>query len=115
VESTVLSAACQLNIQSLEHRRILSDLTLCYKLQHHYCDSSVADFFKVCSTSITRRNGQKLYKEHCSVDVTKNYLSNRDVDIWNCLPSCVVSASSLNSFEHNIKSVDFSKFLTVEV
>ena len=35
-----------LNIQSLEHRRILSDLTLCYKLQHHYCDSSVADFFQ---------------------------------------------------------------------
>jgi len=43
-----------LNIQSSEHRRILSDLTLCYKLQHHYCDSSVADFFKVCSTSMVR-------------------------------------------------------------
>jgi len=28
-----------LNIQSLEHRRILADLTLCFKLQHHYCDS----------------------------------------------------------------------------
>jgi len=51
-----------LNIQSLEHRRILSDLTLCFKLQHHCCDSSVADSFKVCSTSITRGNGQKLSK-----------------------------------------------------
>jgi len=55
VESTVLSARlATLNIQSSEHRRILSDLTLCYKLQHHYCDSSVADFFKVCSTSMVR-------------------------------------------------------------
>ena len=27
----------------------------------------------------------------------------------------VVSASSLNSFRRNIKSVDFSKFLTVDV
>jgi len=62
-----------LNIHSLEHRRILSDLTLCFKLQQHYCDSSVADSFKVSSTSITKGNGQKLYKEHCSVDVTKNY------------------------------------------
>jgi len=69
----------------------------------------------LCSTSITRGNGQKLYKEHCSVDVTENYFSNRVVDVWNCLPSCVVSAPSLNSFKHNIKSVDFSKFLTVEV
>ena len=113
----IFSHCCSasLNIQSLEHRRILSDLNLCYKLQHHYCDSSVADFFKVCSTSITRGNGQKLYKEHCSVDVTKNYFFNRVVDIWNCLPSCIVSASSLNSFNRNIKSVDFSKFLTVEV
>jgi len=93
-----------LNIQCLEHRRILSYLTPCYKLQHHYCDSSVADFFKVCSTSITRGNGQKLYKEHCSVDVTKNYFSIRVVDIWNCL-SYVVSASSLNTFQRNIKSV----------
>jgi len=63
-----------LNIQSLEHRRILSDLTLCFKLQHHYCDSSVADSFKVCSTSITRGNGQRLYKEHCSVDVTESLM-----------------------------------------
>jgi len=49
------------------------------------------------------------------LDVTKNYFSNRVVDIWSCLPSYVVSAPSLNSFKHNIKSVDFSKFLTVEV
>jgi len=62
----------------------------------------------------TRGNGQKLYKEHCSVDVTKNYFSNRVVDVWHCLPSCAVSAPSLNSFKHNIKSVDFSN-LTVEV
>jgi len=95
-----------LNTQSLEHRRILSDLTLCYKLQHHYCDSSVADFFKVCSTSITRRNSQKLYKEHCSTDVTKNYFSNRVVAIRNCLPSCVVSASSLNSFKGALHSYE---------
>jgi len=43
------------------------------------------------------------------------YFSNRVADIWNCLPSCVVSAPSLNSFKHNIKSFDFNKFLTVEV
>jgi len=61
---------------------------------------------KYSSTSITRGNGQKLYKEHCLVDVTKDYFSNRVVDVWNCLPSCVVSAPSLNSFKHNIKSVD---------
>jgi len=56
-----------------------------------------------CHYNITKGNGQQLCKEHCSVDV------------WNCLPSCVVSAPSLNSFKHNIKSVDFSKFLIVEV
>ena len=95
-----------LNIQSLQHLRILSDLALCYKLQHHYCDSGVADFFKVCSTSITRRNSQKLYKEHCSIDVTKNYFSNRVVAIRNCLPSCVVSASSLNSFKGALHSYE---------
>jgi len=50
-----------------------------------------------------------------ATDVTKNYFSNGVIDIWNCLPSCIVSASSLNSFKRNINSVDFSKFLTVEV
>jgi len=50
-----------------------------------------------------------------ATDVTKNYFSNGVVDIWNCLPSCIVSASSLNSFKRNINSVDFSKFLTAEV
>ena len=60
-----------LNLQSLEYRRISQDLMLCYQIVHGRCDITIASCFVHRSNDSTRGNQLKLYKCHCTVDVTK--------------------------------------------
>jgi len=69
-----------LNLQSLEYRRIFQHLMLCYGR----CDITIfASCFVHRSDDSTRGNQLKLYKCHCTVDVTKHYFANRVVNVWN--------------------------------
>jgi len=64
-----------LNLQSLEYRRIFQDLMLCYQILHGRCDTTIiASCFVHRSDDSTRGNQLRLYKCHCTVDVTKHYL-----------------------------------------
>jgi len=44
--------------------------------------------FKCCVVCKFNNN----MKSHCTVDVTKHYLSNTEVNVWNSLPDTVVTA-----------------------
>ena len=52
----------------------------------------------------------KLYKFHCTVDVTKHYFANSVINVWNSLPDTVVMAPSLLSFRHQLAKFDLSSF-----
>jgi len=78
-----------LGLETLEHRRLIHDLILCYKYLHGLTDTDNRNFWCVQLSPKTRHNGLKLYKAHCNNDVRKAFLTNRVVDIWNSLPVAV--------------------------
>jgi len=52
-----------------------------------------------------------LIKQTCSVDATKYYFTNRVVNVWNSLPSHIVSSPTLSSFKSRLGKHDFSVLL----
>ena len=79
---------------------------LCYQILHGRCDTIIAS----CFLHSTRSNQLKLYKCHCTVDVTKHYFANRVINVWNSLPDIVVTAPSLLSFRHQLAKIDLYSF-----
>jgi len=47
------------------------------------------------------------------VDATKYYFTNRVVNIWNSLPSHIVSSPSLSTFKSRLQKHDFTSHLIV--
>ena len=41
----------------------------------------------------------KLFKQRFHLDVSKYFLSNRVIDLWNSLPDHIVTAPSINYFK----------------
>jgi hypothetical protein len=87
-----------LHLQSLETRRLVPDLVLCYKLLHDKFDSSITTTLNLCG-NIARGHSYKFSKRLCTIDVTKFYLSNRIVNVWNELPDFVVSSLTVAVFK----------------
>ena len=75
------------------------------------CDITIfASCFVHRSDDSTRGNQLKLYKCHCTVDVTKHYFANRIVNVWNNLPDTVVTAPSSLSFRRQLAKFDLGSF-----
>ena len=94
-----------LHLQSLESRRLIHDLVLCYKLLHDKSDSSITTTLNLCR-NITRGHSYKLSKRLCTTDVTKFYFSNRIVNVWNRLPNSVVSSPTVAVFKKRLIDAD---------
>jgi len=83
---------------------------LCYQILHGCCDTTIASCFVHRSDDSTRGNQLKLYKCHCTVDVTKHYFANRVVNVWNNLPDTVVTAPISLSFRRQLAKFNLSNF-----
>ena len=99
-----------LNLDSLELRRLYTDLYYCYKMLFGLVDVQVADFFEWTPHHSTRGHNFKLYKKRCTMRIRSTLFSRRVVNVWNNLPARV-DFKSLSSFKRTVKLVDFSKFL----
>jgi len=97
----------------LELRRLHADLVMCYKMAFGLVKLSFADFFTFNYVTVTRGHRYKLYVNH-SRGIRKHFFAEPVVAPWNSLPADT-DFSSLNSFKRSISTVDFSKFLIVEV
>jgi len=100
-----------LNIQSLEHRRLIADLTLCYKIVHGLIDLDFDEFFKFSNISTHRGHKFKLAVPVAKCNRTKYFFSSRVVPTWNSLPDDVVVAPTLLAFKKRVRKLDFSKIL----
>jgi len=83
---------------------------LCYQILHGRCDTTISSCFVHRSDDSTRGNQLKLYKCHCTVDVTKHCFSNRVISVWNSLPDTVVTVPSLLSFRCQLAKFDLRRF-----
>jgi len=101
------------NTHSLEYRRIYSDLVLCFQLLSNGFNSQLVNTFIKSTDNRTRGHSLKLIKQSCSVDATKYYFTNRVVNIWNSLPSHIVSSPTLSTFKLQLQKHDFTSHLIV--
>ena len=100
-----------LNLQSLEHRRLLSDLVMCYNIVHGCCALRFDEFFTFSTNPVTRGHSLKLSVPLCKSNIRKNFIAVRVVPIWNSLPQQIVSANSPAAFKNQISKYDFRLFL----
>jgi len=94
-----------LGLPSLECRRLNYDVILAYKILHDMIVINLPNSFKF-QQSNTRVHSFKLAKRYCSRDISKHFFSNLIIDMWNSLPSDVVSAKSVFSFKRKLSEMD---------
>ena len=100
-----------LEIDSLQCRRLKSDLVMCYKMLNGLVDMNCSCFLVRATYSSTRGNSFKLAKLPVGSLRDKNFFSNRIVNIWNSLPDSIVTSSSVSCFKRSIDQFNFCKFL----
>jgi len=94
-----------LGLQTLETRRIMSDLTTCYKILNNI-DIDLNIFFTFSHNTHTRGNRKKLAVCRTVNIRDANLFHHRVVNCSNKLPDSVVLATSTSSFKTHL-----SKFL----
>jgi len=88
----------QLNMYSLEHRRLYFDLLWCYKLLFGLVRVNRDDFFTLRSCS-TRGHPYKIFKYFCNSSVRSNFFTGRVINLWNN------DFSSLPCFQRSIRLI----------
>lgn len=102
-----------LGLQSLEHRRIKTDLILAFKIRHNLIDTDANNFFipsNVLKIYNLRRHNDNLTLPRSKSSVRSQFFTNRIAGIWNELPERLVMSDSLAIFKNNLNSADLSKF-----
>ena len=100
-----------LGLQSLEHRRLLADLTLCYKIIHGLIALDFNDFFALPVHPGLRGHSFKLTVPIVKCNRSKYFFLSRVVPVWNALPAEVVIAPNIFVFRKLVSRVDLSPFL----
>ena len=100
----------RLGLRTLEYRRLMLDLQLCYKITHGLVCPGLLSLFAP-NTGPTRGHKYKLLVPSAWVNPRKHSFASRVVVVWNYLPSAVVDAPSLSSFKLRLRPIDFSHFL----
>ena len=99
----------KVDIASMKYRLFRIDLVDCYKLINNYYNIDVSQYLQVSDLSRTRGHSLKLKKNHCRLDLRKNFFTMRVVNIWNALPAFIADAASLSIFKRLID--DFYMFM----
>ena len=105
-----------LKVDTLEFRRIISDLVMYYKIIHNYVHISKETFFSIGKQRHTRGHALTINKRqfHCNLD--RYAFRNRRIDIWNSLPSHIVNASNIKVFKTALNKIPkkfFIKYLYI--
>ena len=102
-----------LNLETLEMRRLKSDLVLYYKILHGLSSIPASAFEIFNSCSVSRSKTSQLKKNIAGTQACYFSFFNRTVDCWNALPSLLTEASSLCVFRSRLDMTDLSQYCTV--
>ena len=103
----------KLNLKSLQHRRLIFDLILLYKIINNLSDLNFHDYFKFKNSNYILRS-HNLQIEAIYSFKTKQLGSsyfNRVVNPWNSLPVDIVNSFTLTVFKFKINRHDVSNLL----
>ena len=108
---TYFERLSKLKLKSLEHRRLISDLNMCFKIVRGFSSITLHAFFVPSSNPSSRGHQFRLQIPLAKLNIRKSYFSNRVVSVWNSLPSSIVSAASTAAFKSHIHKHELSRFL----
>ena len=99
-----------LQIDSLQIRRIKTDLNMYYKIINNLTILPCSDYFTVCAC-ITRSNGNSLLLHKSANNIEKCLFSNWLIDLWNNLPISTTKAPSLKKFNILLENFNLLELL----
>lgn len=94
-----------LGLRSLEYRRIVGDLSMCYQILHGVIKTSFSNCFTININLRTRGHDKRIFWISFSKDIGKYWFINRTIKVWNKLPEHAVHAQSLSSFKYNLSQL----------
>ena len=105
----------KLEMESLELRRLHSDLIFTYKVLFGLTKINPTDFFTFSSSAHnTRGHAYKLLVNNSRVNVRQHFFADRVIKPWNALKVTPSSFNSILSFKSCLKNNDFNKFLKLQ-
>jgi len=102
-----------LDLETLEIRRIRSDLKMYYQILHGKSVIKIDSMFTFSVHKRTRGNSMKLVKPFCRTKYIESAFHIRRIKLWNSLPDSVVKSQSVNAFITRLSGCDLSTECTV--
>ena len=95
----------RLKAETLELRRLKSDLTMVFSVIRGFVDIDCNSVFHVidCESVHTRGHNLRLCKQHCNVNC-------RNINVWNRLLAPVVNSNSVAVFKRRLAYVNLVNF-----
>jgi hypothetical protein len=97
-----LERLSELDLETLEERRIKYDLIAAYNIIKGNNDVDRESFFKLKGDSNTRGHPLQLKVHYTRLDIAKHFFANRVVQVWNDLPFDLLEMNSLERFKARI-------------
>ena len=96
-----------LNLKSLEHRRLVADLVMVFKIINKLVDIDADLFFTFKPARYNLRGHcQTLVRPKSVSNTASNFFTSRVIRLWNALPITVISSSSVGMFKFQINNID---------
>ncbi|XP_071123171.1 uncharacterized protein [Mytilus edulis] len=93
----------KLKLPTLKYRRMRGDMIEAYKLTSGIYDhEALPNLLTYNTTSATRGHNKKLTIQRCNKNIRSNFFTQRIAPIWNSLPSSVVNAPTIQTFESRL-------------
>ena len=92
----------ELNLYSLERRRLRGDLIETFKIVKGISGLKFEDFFVKLPQTGTRGHSLRLQRGHSRLEIRAQFFTNRVVPWWNRLPEDVVACSTIATFKYRL-------------
>ena len=89
-----------LGLQTLEHRRLITDLLSCYNIINGHSALQFSDFFTYSPCTTLRGHQHKLELPLCKNNTSKYFFSSRIIKPWNSLAAELISIQNPKLFKN---------------